>query len=97
MNLDDLTYEQLLALNREVVTRIKHMRALKSLHAMAKMNLGQRVCFDAHGTMMTGTVVKFNQKTVVVHTDDHLSWKVAPSLLRPLLDQKDSDFEIIEG
>ncbi len=97
IELEKFTYEELVALNRAIVTRLKYLRAMRDLHSMSNMHLGQRVCFESRMGMVTGTVVKFNQKTVIVHTDDHQNWKVSPNLLRPLLDQNDSDFQIIEG
>jgi hypothetical protein len=36
--------------------------------------------------MRTGAIVKFNHKTVVVRTDDHHQWKVAPHYLKPLVE-----------
>ena len=55
---------------------------------MVKFNLGQRVSFDPDGRLRSGTLIKFNPKTVVVMTDDGQRWKVSPQFLRHLVDDQ---------
>lgn len=87
INLDKLTEDQLLGLNRRIVERLKLMRQHNTLNSMIKFEVGQRVSFDPDGRIRTGVLVKFNPKTVVVLTDDGLRWKVSPQLIRPLLEE----------
>ena len=86
MNIDHLSEEELIHLNRRVVERLKVLEQMRAFQSMVKLHIGQRVCFDADGRMRTGAIVKFNHKTVVVTTDDHLQWKVAPHYLKPLVE-----------
>jgi hypothetical protein len=44
------------------------------------------VCFDPDDRIRTGTTVKFNHKKVVVRTDDHHQWKVAPHYQKSLVE-----------
>ena len=86
MNIDHLSEEELIHLNRLVVERLKVLEQMRALQSMVKLHIGQRVCFDPDGRMRTGTIVKFNHKTVVVRTDDQHQWKVAPHYLKPLVE-----------
>ena len=90
MNIDHLSEAELIHLNRLVVERLKVLEQMRALRSMVKLHIGQRVCFDPDGRMRTGTIVKFNHKTVVVRTDDHLQWKVAPHYLKPLVESESS-------
>lgn len=86
INIDHLSEEELIHLNQLVVERIKVLEQMRALQSMVKLHIGQRVCFDPDGRMRTGVIVKFNHKTVVVKTDDHHQWKVAPHYLKPLVE-----------
>ncbi|MFZ2738702.1 MAG: hypothetical protein WBI20_05360 [Burkholderiaceae bacterium] len=86
INLDKLTEDELLGLNRRIVERLKLIRQHSTLTSMIKFEVGQRVSFDPDGRARSGVLIKFNPKTVVVLTDDGLRWKVSPQFLRPLLD-----------
>lgn len=86
INIDHLSEEELIHLNRRVVERLKVLEQMRALQSMVKLHVGQRVCFDPDGRMRTGSIVKFNHKTVVVRTDDQHQWKVAPHYLKPLVE-----------
>lgn len=86
IELDELSYDELLDLNDRIIARLKHLDAADALNAMMKFNLGAKVCFDSskHG-MQVGILIKFNQKTVTVLTDDGRRWKVSPQMLSPIV------------
>ena len=86
INIDNMTEDQLLALNRRVIARLKLIQQHNTLNSMIKFEVGQRVSFDPDGRMRTGILIKFNPKTVVVLTDDGQRWKVSPQLIRHLID-----------
>ena len=90
INIDNLTEDELLALNRRVIARLKLIQQHSTLNSMIKFEVGQRVSFDPDGRMRTGILIKFNPKTVVVLTDDGQRWKVSPQLLRHLIENKPS-------
>ncbi|WP_018936989.1 hypothetical protein [Thioalkalivibrio sp. ALJ24] len=54
---------------------------------MMDFNLGARVNFESsRDGRLTGTLVKFNRKTVTVLTDDQRQWRVPPEMLSPIQD-----------
>lgn len=90
INIDNLTEDELLALNRRVIARLKLIQQHSTLNSMIKFEVGQRVSFDPDGRVRTGILIKFNPKTVVVLTDDGQRWKVSPQLLRHLIENNPS-------
>ena len=90
INIDNMTEDELLALNRRIITRLKLIQQHNTLNSMIKFEVGQRVSFDPDGRMRTGILIKFNPKTVVVLTDDGQRWKVSPQLIRHLIDSGSS-------
>ena len=90
INIDNMSEDELLALNRRVIARLKLIQQHNTLNSMIKFEVGQRVSFDPDGRMRTGILTKFNRKTVVVLTDDGQSWKVSPQLIRHLIDSGSS-------
>ena len=90
INIDNMTEDELLALNRRVITRLKLIQQHNTLNSMIKFEVGQRVSFDPDGRMRTGVLIKFNPKTVVVLTDDGQRWKVSPQLIRHLIENNPS-------
>lgn len=59
--------------------------AYTMLQSRAKFSfyVGESVRFTTRsGELVTGKVVKINQKTITVRTDTGMQWKVSPSLLR---------------
>lgn len=83
IDLDALTEEELIALNREVVERIRMIRQFRTQMAMVQFRLGERVYFDTDdGRRIEGTVVRWNKKSVSIDADCGHRWRVAPSFLR---------------
>lgn len=97
IELDELSYDELLDLNDRIIARLKHLDAADALNAMMKFNLGAKVCFDSskHG-MQTGTIIKFNPKTVVVLTDEGRRWKISPQMLSPLIKEATGGLNVID-
>ena len=88
INIDNLTQDELLALNRRVLTRLKLLEQHDTLNSMVKFEVGQRVSFNPDGRIRTGLLVKFNPKTVVVLTEEGQRWKVYPQLLRHVIENE---------
>ena len=97
IELDELSYDELLDLNDRIIARLKFLDATDALNAMMKFNLGAKVCFDStkHG-MQVGTLIKFNQKTVTVLTDEGRQWKVSPQMLSPLVKEAADGMNVID-
>lgn len=85
---------QLRELNARIVERLKYLSSVNTIKSMGKLHLGQQVCFDADGETIVGTLIKLNQKTVVIAAQDGLSWKVSPQLIRPVIEQADSGSKV---
>ena len=86
IDLDGLSYEELVELNHKVVERLKMLEAMQAHVSMMRFNLGQRVSFDSQYGRQVGTVVKYNRKTVTVLGEDGRQWRVSPGLLSPMKD-----------
>ena len=88
INIDNMTQDELLALNRRVLARLKLLEQHDTLNSMVKFEVGQRVSFNPDGRIRTGLLVKFNPKTVVVRTLEGMRWKVPPQLLSHVVENE---------
>ena len=86
IDIDGLSYEELLQLNHRIVERLKMLDAMQAHVDMMAFDLGARVSFDSQHGRQFGTVVKYNRKTVTVLGDDGRQWRVSPGLLSPVKD-----------
>jgi len=87
IDLDALSREELLALNHRIVERLKMLDTLDTHQSMMQFHPGARVNFTGNaGERLTGTLMKFNRKTVTVVTDNGQRWNISPQLLSPLKD-----------
>lgn len=85
--IDHLTIEELIALGDRVNERIKYLERIHVFDAMQRYNIGTHVRFypGRYGPQ-TGTLTKFNQKSVTILGDDHRQWRVPPDIIEPLDD-----------
>ncbi len=90
IDIDGLSFEQLLELNQRVVARLKMLEAMQTHIEMMRFNPGQRVSFEHDGGRLPGTLVKHNRKTVTVVTDNGQRWNISPHLLSALKDAGDA-------
>jgi len=79
--ISDYSLNELIALNHIIVERIKHLQKAHSLSEMVKFKTGEIVSFEHAGQFITGKIVKFNQKTVTIITNDNHRWNVPPRML----------------
>lgn len=86
IDIDGLSYEELLQLNHRIIERLKMLDAMQAHVDMMAFNLGARVSFDSQYGRQLGTVVKYNRKTVAVLGDDGRQWRISPHLLSPVKD-----------
>lgn len=89
IDIDGLSYEELVQLNHRVVERLKMLQAMQAHVDMMAFNIGARVSFDSQDGRQLGTLVKYNRKTVNVLGDDGRQWRVSPALLSPVKDVDD--------
>jgi len=84
IDIDLLTYEELIDLNHRVVERLKFLDHLLAHQEMLRLRIGQRVTFTPTGRQpITGIVAKYNRKTVTIVTEDGQRWRVAPEFVSP--------------
>ena len=91
IDIDSMSYEELLKLNHRIVERLKFLDSMRTHHEMMQFSPGDQVCFQPPGRdKQFGTLVKFNRKTVTVITGSGERWNVPPHLLRKVKDVKDT-------
>jgi len=89
IDIDDFTYEELIKLNHKIIERLKFLDSMHAHNEMMQFSPGDKVTFEPHSReKQTGTLVKFNKKTVTVLTDDGQQWNVAPHLLSKAKNEK---------
>jgi len=82
IDIDKMTEAELVELNHRIVQRLKFLESMHHHNEMLKFNVGDKVSFEPPGRgRLTGTLVKYNQRTVTIITDAGQRWNVAPSLL----------------
>ena len=85
INLDGLSEEELIALNREVVERLRMIQQLRTQVAMVDFRIGERVWFETEdGRRIEGKVVRWNKRSVSIDADCGHRWRVSPNYLRRL-------------
>ena len=85
INIDHLSVDELVTLNHHIIERMKMLESLEAHKSMMQFHPGARVSFDSpSGERLSGTVMKFNRKTVTVVTDTGQRWNISPYLLSPI-------------
>jgi hypothetical protein len=82
IDIDHLTEQELIDLNHKIVSRLRFLREMRSHAAMMDFRIGERVRFhpQGHGEI-TGTLTRYNKKSVTVIAEDGMRWNVHPSFL----------------
>ncbi|WP_339438419.1 hypothetical protein [Pseudomonas sp. EA_15y_Pfl1_P104] len=87
INIDHLSADELVALNHHIIERLKMLESLEAHKSMMQFHPGARVSFDSPNSgRLSGTIVKFNRKSVTVVTDNGQRWNISPHLLSPIKD-----------
>lgn len=86
IDIEKLTEQELLDLNRKIIERLKFL-SLERRHAkMLEFSIGDKVRFQPPDQEeKKGILVKYNKKTVSVVTETGESWNVAPQLLSKIV------------
>jgi hypothetical protein len=83
IDLESMSYDELVALNQKIVERLKFLDAMHTHREMMQFAPGDQVSFEPPGRgKQFGTLVKYNKKTVTVITENGQKWNVSPHLLR---------------
>jgi len=95
-NIDKLNRAELLELNRRIIERLKYLSKKETLEYSKKFSVGDVVEFDNEGTVIHGTVIRINRKTLSVKTREG-QWKIPPQFLRKVGNgEKDTQLEIVK-
>lgn len=87
IDITQLSEQELVALNRQVVERLRFLQQMRVHARMLDFNVGDRVSFSPDGRpTLFGVLVRYNKKTVTVITEGGEHWNVAPGLLRKVED-----------
>lgn len=82
IDIDRFTEEELIALNHQIVARIRYLRESRTHSVMLEFKIGDHVAFQPDGlSMKVGVLTRYNKKSVTVITNTGERWNVAPSLL----------------
>jgi hypothetical protein len=78
LDIEKLNLEELLALNRQVIRRIKYFHGLKTQAHLDRFEVGDQVSFLSNGRAVEGIVTRVNHKSLSVKTKDS-RWTIHPS------------------
>ncbi|MDH5325469.1 MAG: hypothetical protein OEZ68_15250 [Gammaproteobacteria bacterium] len=89
IDIDELTEEELIALNHRVVERLKFLETMHAYSEMMQFSLGEQVTFQPPGReRQIGTLVKYNKKSVTIITESGQKWNVSPHLISKVQEAK---------
>jgi hypothetical protein len=94
IDIESLSYDELVALNHKIVERLKFLDAMHTHREMLQFAPGDQVSFEPPGRgRQFGTLVKYNKKTVTIITESGQKWNVSPHLLRKVKSAKQEKAE----
>ncbi|MEI8347021.1 MAG: hypothetical protein WCG27_06115 [Pseudomonadota bacterium] len=85
INLDTLTEDELLELNREIIRRIEMRRNIRRQSQLMAFQVGDCVAFDTDDGVVEGTIIRINQKTASINGNDGRCWRISPGLLSKVI------------
>lgn len=99
IDIDGLSEDELIELNHKVVARLRFLREMRSHALMLDFRIGEKVRFRPDGhSELTGTITKYNKRTVTVITEGGQHWNVSPGFLKkvPAAQQGASDSVVVQ-
>ncbi len=87
IDITQFSEEELVALNRQIVERLRFLHQMRAHATMLEFRVGDRVSFQPAGRpILFGVLVRYNRKTVTIVTEGGEQWNVAPALIRKVVD-----------
>ena len=77
MDIEKMSLDELVDLNRRVIQRIEYLHGLKTRSQLDRFEVGDRVGFQNEGQTVERAVIRVNRKTLSVKTKEG-SWNVHP-------------------
>lgn len=96
IDLEKLSLDELIALNKQVIRRINYMQSLKTRSQLDRFEVGDRVGFQKDGRMVEGMVTRVNRRSLSVCTLDNDHWNIHPGFLTKLSDAQKSIPSLID-
>ncbi len=82
IDIDHLPEQELIDLNHKIISRLRFLREMRSHVEMMNFRIGEKVRFHPAGhPEITGTLTRYNKKSVTVIAEDGMRWNVHPSFL----------------
>jgi hypothetical protein len=87
IDITQMSEQDLIALNRQIVERLRFLQQTRAHAKMLEFRLGDHVSFQPDGRPpLFGVLVRYNKKTVTVLTEGGEQWNVSPILIRRVID-----------
>ena len=96
IDIEKLSVEELIELNKRVVRRIEYLHSLKTRAHLDRFEVGDRVTFQSDGRIVEGIVTRVNRKTLSVRTKD-TRWNIHPRFVTKISVTKLELPKIFEG
>lgn len=95
-DIDTLSREELVDLNRRILERLKYLAARETLEVSRRFRVGDLVEFQDKKSVIQGIVIRINQKTLSIKTKEG-QWNVPPQFLKKVTrDEKNRTLRIVE-
>ena len=78
MDIENLSLGQLDELHRKICKRIRELHKKNLFEKLQSFEVGDQVSFNHEGNIVTGTVIRVNQKTLSVKIKEGSRWYVDP-------------------
>jgi putative ribosome biogenesis GTPase RsgA len=88
IDIENLNLEELLQLNKRIVHRIQYLSRLKTRSQLDKFEVGDQVTFQSNGRMAQGVIVRVNQKSLSVRTQNSY-WNIHPNFVTKVASSKE--------
>lgn len=83
IDIDRLSEAELIDLNHRIVERLRLIQQMRAHKRMLEFRIGERVVFrDNDGAVVSGTITRYNKKTVSIVTQHGQRWTVPPAMLQ---------------
>lgn len=84
INIEPLNVEELIELNKKIISRIKDLRAQEQLKVAAQFRIGDLVSFQNRDHLkITGVIISVRKAKISILTENNERWDVSPALLTP--------------
>lgn len=77
IEIENLCLEELVEIHRKICKRIRELNRSKVSEELKNFEIGDEIRFKHEGTIITGTVIRVNQKSLSVRTNRG-NWYVDP-------------------